>query len=310
MKSQYDDLFKHAPKLSNAAKNKVLIRLKSKESKKGKQILPVTVATILIVASSIFLLSVISPNNSLFEFKTGNGQPQNENSSLVVNEELVDSKERDTKIKDQLNREVKSIQELIIKEEHRLEHKKNQLMNESMDEKEINLGKKLLKDSEVIYRALEQLDYETISSMVHPQLGVTFTVYADYGNPNHRGDVPYKSFNREELLEKNNEIVQFGSHYAIDKIYEMTLNEFIQDLLINHYNQLLPIREISYNEPLFPQGGIINTIHQYYPEAKYVEYFRYESIDDPISYQSLRFVYQAYQGEWYLTAIVRDVHSP
>ena len=155
--------------------------------------------------------------------------------------------------------------------------------------------------------------------MVHPKLGVTFALYADYGNPVATGGVnggPYISFSSEHLLDKNDEIYMFGAHYAAgpDINYEMSLNEYIQDILIYHNDKLLPIREISYNEQLYPSGGIINTIHQYYPEAKYVEYYRYESAesinDDPNSTQSLRFVYQHYEGEWYLTAIVRDVHSP
>lgn len=299
MKSQYDDLFQHAPKLSNTAKNNVVSRVKNKEVRKGWHALPIFGTTVFIVACSIFLFNVINPSNPIFEFKNGNGQPSNEGTNVVVNDEQDNLKEKEEEIREQINKEIQQ-----------MENEKNQEIESS------NLRTKLLKDTEIIYSALEQLDYETIASMVHPQLGVTFALYADYGNPEAVGGVnggPYISFSREQLLEKNDQIYMFGAHYAAEIIYEMSLNEYIQDILIHHYDKLLPIREISYNEQLYPSGGIINTIHQYYPEAKFVEYYRYESdesINDPISTQSLRFVYQDYEGEWYLTAIVRDVHSP
>ena len=235
-------------------------------------------------------------------FSNGNGQPSNEGSSLIVNDEQDDIKEKE----EQIRKQIKNEQEQIKKAEELMKNKKNEA-NES-----INLRTKLLKESEIIYRALEQLDYETIASKAHPQLGVTFALYADYGNPDRYGG-PSVSLSSEELLEKNNEIYHFGTHYASGEIYEMSLNDYIQNFLTNHYDQMLPVREISYNEQLFPKGGIINTIHQYYPDAKYVEYFRYKSDKssvDPFYAQSLRFVYQKYEGEWYLTAIVRDVYSP
>ena len=300
MKYQSDDLFQHAPKLSNSAKNNVLVRIKSNESTKRRHVLPIAGATIFIVACSIFLFGVIYPNNSLNELSNGNGQPSNEGTSVIANDEQNDQKEKEVQIRERLKKE----QEQLKKELLRMENLKNELENET-----INLRTRLLKDSEIIYRALEQLDYETIASKAHPQLGVTFPLFADYGNP--VGGVnggPYVSLSRTELLEKNDEIYQFGADNG-DNIFEMSLTEYIQDVLITHNNKLLPIREISFNEQLYPKGGVINTIHQYFPAAKYVEYYRYES-DDPISPQSLRFVYQNYEGEWYLTAIVRDVYSP
>ena len=300
MKFQYDELFQHVPKLSNVAKNNVVSRVKNKDLSKRGRVLPIASATIFIVACSIFLFGVIYPNNILNELSNGNGQPSNEGTSVIANDEQDDQKEKEAQIMERLKNE----QAQLKKELLRMENLKNQLENET-----INLRTRLLKDSEIIYRALEQLDYETIASMAHPQLGVTFPLFADYGNP--EGGVnggPYVSFSREELLDKNGDIYQFGADNG-DNTFEMSLTEYIQDVLITHNNKLLPIREISFNEQLYPKGGVINTIHQYYPEAKYVEYYRYES-DDPISFQSLRFVYQDYEGEWYLTAIVRDVYSP
>ena len=301
MKDQFDDLFQAVPKLSNSAKNNVVSRVKNKEVRMKRQLLPSIGAIVFIVSCSIFLFAVINPSNSIFEFKNGNGQPSNEGTN-VVNDEHDNIKEKEEEIREQLNKELQQI-----------ENEKKQVIESN------GLRTKLLKDTEIIYRALEQLDYETIASMVHPQLDVTFALYADYGNPAATGSInggPYISFSREQLLENNDQIYMFGTHYAAgpEINYEMSLNEYIYDVLIYHYDKLLPIREISYNEQLYPRGGIINTIHQYYPEAKYVEYYRYESEEsinyDPISTQSLRFVYQDYEGEWYLTAIVRDVHSP
>ena len=68
MKFQYDDLFRHAPKLSNTAKNNVVSRIKSNDSRKKGYVLPITGATIFLVASCIFLFSVISNNKFMNEY--------------------------------------------------------------------------------------------------------------------------------------------------------------------------------------------------------------------------------------------------
>ena len=110
MKDQYDDLFQDAPKLSNAAKNNVVSRVKSNDLRKRRHILPIVGAMVFIVACSIFLFTVINPNNSMFEFKNGNGQPSNEGTNVVVNDEQDNLKEKEEEIRAQINKEIQQME--------------------------------------------------------------------------------------------------------------------------------------------------------------------------------------------------------
>jgi len=59
-------------------------------------------------------------------------------------------------------------------------------------------------------------------------------------------------------------------------------------------------------------GTMINTIHDIYPNAIYVEYIDEPDRDSLVwyYYQAIRFVYEEIDDEWYLTAIVRGAYNP
>ena len=114
MKNQFDDLFLNSPKLSNAAKNNVVSRVKSNDSRKRRHVLPIVGATVFIVACSIFLFTVINPSNPIFEFKNGNGQPSNEGTNVVVNDEQDNlnekEKEKEEEIRERINKEIQQME--------------------------------------------------------------------------------------------------------------------------------------------------------------------------------------------------------
>ena len=91
-----------------------------------------------------------------------------------------------------------------------------------------------------------------------------------------------------------------------DKEFEMTLHEYVQQMLLRRWGrEEVDYNIITFNKPAENFAGVINTIHEFYPNAKYVEY--YSPGETEHLFQSLRFIYQERDGEWYLIGIARDV---
>lgn len=164
--------------------------------------------------------------------------------------------------------------------------------------------KELLVLSEELFSLLKEYNFEEISKMVDPEDGVTFAFYADFGNPDGYGG-QYVNLSKKEISEINDSKYLWGKDEA-GKEYKLSLHEYVQQMLLQRWGkEEVDYNIITFNEPAENFAGVINTIHKYYPDAKYVEY--HSPGKNEHSFQSLRFIYQERDGEWYLIGIAQDV---
>ncbi|WP_456278737.1 hypothetical protein [Bacillus sp. AK128] len=171
----------------------------------------------------------------------------------------------------------------------------------------------LLQKSKKIFNNLKELNWTELSKYVHTEKGLTFSFYADMGSP-HSNEITFTK-NEVEKFSSDEKIYTWGHDFS-DKAFKYTPNEYVKNYLFSHL-QVNPVEytEITYNDYYYESGGITNTIHEYYPKAIFVEYHSPPPTNSSNEYteyqwQSLRFVYEKVESEWYLFAIVRDVHSP
>ena len=164
--------------------------------------------------------------------------------------------------------------------------------------------KELLALSEEIFSLLKASNFEKISELVDAEHGVTFAFYADFGNPDGYGG-QYVNLSKNEISKANDTKYLWGKDEA-EREFEISLHEYVQQMLLQRWGkEEVDYSIITFNEPAENFAGVLNTIHEYYPNAKYVEY--YSPGKDEHSFQSLRFIYQQRDGEWYLIGIARDV---
>lgn len=183
-----------------------------------------------------------------------------------------------------------------------------QLVSSTNDTDKISSDKEieneLLALSENIFLLLKESNFKEISKRVNPEKGVTFAFYADFGNPDGYGG-QYVTLSKKEIVESKDTKYLWGNDES-GKGYKLSLNEYVQQMLLQRWGmEEVEYKIITFNEPAENFAGVINTIHQYYPNAKYVEY--HSPGKDEHSFQSLRFIYQERDGEWYLIGIARDV---
>lgn len=173
---------------------------------------------------------------------------------------------------------------------------------ENSSEKEIK--KKLLALTEELFSLLKESNYEKIAEKVDPEHGVTFAFYADFGHPNGYGG-QYVNLSKKDISKKNDTKYIWGMDES-EKEFEMSLDEYVQQFLLRRWGwRDVDYSIVTFNEPAENFAGVINTVHEFYPNAKYVEY--YSPGETEHLFQSLRFIYQERDGEWFLIGIARDV---
>ena len=169
----------------------------------------------------------------------------------------------------------------------------------------------LTEKTATIFKDLESLNWEGIATHVHEQKGLTFSFYANLG-----------SFDSAELTFTKSEVANLGEDNTsyvwgydnADRGHEYTPNNYVKEILLKHEysREVLDYAFVHFNKQAFVSGGVINTIHEYHPDAVYVDYFSppTEAEYGEYHWQALRFVYEQTDNQWHLIAIVRDVHNP
>ena len=183
-----------------------------------------------------------------------------------------------------------------------------QPVSSTIDTEKINsneeIERELLGLSEEIFSLLKESNFNKLAERVDPEEGITFAFYADFGNPDGYGG-QYVTLSKKEISEADDQKYVWGKDEA-GKEYKLSLNEYVHQMLLQRWGkEEVDYNTITFNEPAESFAGVINTIHKYYPDAKYVEY--YSPGKDEHSFQSIRFIYQERDGEWYLIGIARDV---
>ena len=197
-------------------------------------------------------------------------------------------------------------------EDNKGENEENNSTDETNENEDVSFDVKdmLLNKSKDVFNFLQDLNWTDLSELVHPDKGLIFSFYADLGS-SYDNEL---SFTKDQVENLGSDVyVHVWGTDRADMPYEFTANDFVQKALLKHYTRGgerdLNFTQITYNDSVTDSAGTINTIHKYNPNAIYVEYYS-DSTDptDEVFWQALRFVYEKLGDEWYLYAIVRDVH--
>ncbi len=149
-----------------------------------------------------------------------------------------------------------------------------------------------------VMHALKTRDFATLSTHVHPFLGVRLTPYAS---------VRYQDIvlNKDEVADIANNTVVFrwGSFDGTGDPIQLTADQYYQTFIYDV--DFFQPDSIGFNESI-GYSNDINNIFEFYPEAEIYEYYfpgfneRYDGMD----WRGLRIVLQEHVGVWYLVGIV------
>ena len=158
----------------------------------------------------------------------------------------------------------------------------------------------LLQQAQRIQQALANKDYDGITDDIHPTKGVLFSMYA-FVQPN--SDKVFTQAQYEQYLKDSKIRFTWGQLDGTGEILIVPLPEFLENhLQASRFNNSSPLLN-----PSKSRGNIPNNIDNIYAKADFVEFYvegqeKYGFMD----WRAMRLVFEEYQGENYLVAIVSD----
>ncbi|MGZ5262978.1 MAG: hypothetical protein ACXWCF_04220 [Kaistella sp.] len=158
----------------------------------------------------------------------------------------------------------------------------------------------LLKNINIeILSALKSKDYERFSEFIHPKKGIRFSMYA-YVQPEKN-----KHFSREKFIRYVSAPTKFtwGEKDGSGDLMVMSLNDYLENWV---FKRDFTKSEFYLNE-FKGMGNSLNNLKQIYPETDFTENYipgseKYNGMD----WNALRFVFEEFQGEFFLVAIIND----
>jgi hypothetical protein len=158
----------------------------------------------------------------------------------------------------------------------------------------------LLKDlNNEILASLKSKDYDRFSEFIHPQKGIRFSMYA-YVQPEKN-----KHFTREEFIKYIPMRTRFtwGEKDGTGDLLIISLKDYLEKWV---FKRDFTKSEFYLNE-FKGTGNSLNNLKKIYPNLNFTENFipgseKYGGMD----WNALRFVFEEFQGEYYIVAVIND----
>ncbi|UFH31735.1 hypothetical protein LNP04_17495 [Chryseobacterium sp. C-71] len=173
--------------------------------------------------------------------------------------------------------------------------------NERTDTKQDALSTEvaLKKTNDELIQALKVGYYDIFANYIHPKKGVRFSMYA-FINKNE--DKHFTKTDFEKYLPTKT-VFTWGSRDGSGEIYKSTLEKYLKDWV---FKKDFTKSEYSFNQ--FRGGGnSLNNLKEMYPNTNFTENFipgseKYGGMD----WNALRFVFEEYDGKYYVVAVIND----
>ncbi|NMB96462.1 MAG: hypothetical protein GYA02_07615 [Clostridiaceae bacterium] len=152
-----------------------------------------------------------------------------------------------------------------------------------------------------VIKAISNKDTEVISEYVHPDKGVRFTPYTYVSLEQ---DIVFNKDEMKNFFEDGNTYL-WGYYDGSGEEIKLTPSEYYEKFIYSA--DFLNAEKIGYNEVL-SSGNMLENQFDVYNNAIVAEYYfsgfnpEYEGLD----WQSLRLVFEEYEGSWKLVGIIHN----
>lgn len=151
--------------------------------------------------------------------------------------------------------------------------------------------------------ALRDRDWETLASLVHPDLGVRFSPYGNI-KPVAGGD-RVRTAAQVRLGFTDTAVYRWGHYDGTGDPIDLSFQGYFNRFVYNADFVNAPV--VKYNR-IAGRGNTLINLHEVYPHGQFVEY-HFPGFDPQfggMDWQSLRLVFAEKSGNWYLVGIVHD----
>lgn len=155
------------------------------------------------------------------------------------------------------------------------------------------------KTNDDILLALKNKDYKTFASFIHPEKGISFSMYG-FVDPSE--DTHFSKADFEKNLPTKT-LFTWGAMDGSGDPYKTTINEYLTKWV---FSKDFTTSQYSLNKFL-REGNSLNNLQKAYPGKDFTEnYIKGTEKNGDMDWKTLRFVFEEFEGKQYLVAVVND----
>lgn len=150
-----------------------------------------------------------------------------------------------------------------------------------------------------ILQALKNKDYKKFTEFIHPKKGIRFSMYA-FVNPDE--DKHFSKVDFEKYVSTKT-IFTWGAQDGSGDLYKETISNYLRTWVFSK-----DFTKSTYSLNTFQgKGNSLNNLKEIYPKHDFTENYikgsdRYGEMD----WKTLRFVFEEFNGKYYLIAVIND----
>ncbi|WP_276875480.1 hypothetical protein [Chryseobacterium joostei] len=150
-----------------------------------------------------------------------------------------------------------------------------------------------------VLKALKAKDYKTFASFIHPEKGISFSMYAFV---NQKEDKHFSKADFEKY-QPTKTLFTWGAKDGSGDPYKATINDYLGKWV---FSKDFTASQYSLNK--FVGGGnSLNNLEEAYPKHYFTEnYIKGTEKSSEMDWKTLRLVFEEFQGKYYVIAVVND----
>ncbi|AZA77450.1 hypothetical protein EG347_07965 [Chryseobacterium sp. G0186] len=157
----------------------------------------------------------------------------------------------------------------------------------------------LKKANDEVLQSLKAKDYKTFASFIHPEKGISFSMYAfvDPKDDKHFSKADFEKYQPTKML------FTWGTYDGSGDPYKATINEYLGKWV---FSKDFTVSQYSSNK-FIGRGNSLNNLDEIYPKSDFTEnYIKGTEKNGEMDWKTVRFVFEEFQGKYYLIAVVND----
>ncbi|MGR3856560.1 hypothetical protein [Chryseobacterium indologenes] len=150
-----------------------------------------------------------------------------------------------------------------------------------------------------VLKALKDKDYATFASFIHPQKGIRFSMYAfvNLKEDKHFSKADFEKYQPTKTL------FTWGTQDGSGDPYKATINDYLGKWV---FSKDFTASQYSVNK-FIGGGNSLNNLKEIYPKADFTEnYIKGTEKSGNMDWKTVRFVFEEFEGKYYLIAVVND----
>ncbi|REC49437.1 hypothetical protein [Chryseobacterium pennipullorum] len=157
----------------------------------------------------------------------------------------------------------------------------------------------LKKANDEVLQALKNKDYKAFASMIHPEKGIRFSMYAfvSLKEDKHFSKADFEKYQPTKTL------FTWGAMDGSGDPYKATINDYLGKWV---FSRDFTTSQYTLNK-FTGKGNSLNNLVEIYPKHDFTEnYLKGTEKNGEMDWKTLRFVFEEFQGKYYLIAVVND----